>query len=397
MRIRTVAAACSAAATLALLVGCTATATPVSAAPPHPWAPATATESIDPDAAYVAARLADMSTLERAASIVMTRVPSPDPATARAAVAASGVGGVILMGPDTQYSVDASAALTAALVVDPALPPLAAVDQEGGIVARLPDAGPSARALQSQPPAASRVAFADRAALVAAAGIDINFGIVADVTGDRSSFLASRVFGADAASVSERVAAAVAGERGVVLSTLKHFPGHGGAPGDSHAVIPATSMGVDEWRATQAPPFAAGIAAGAELVMTGHLRYTAIDAAPASLSPAWYGILRDEFGFEGVAVTDDLTMLQASGEAAYADPVANGVTALAAGADLLLYVGAVDTAALAARIADAVDSGRIPDARLAEAAQRVLELRRSVADSDAPYVRCVGACAGAAS
>jgi len=392
---RAPAAAAALAVALGLLGGCTTAATPVSAAPPHPWAPAEPPAAVDPDAAYVAARLADMSTLERAASVVMIRVPSPDPATARAAVAASGVGGVILMGGDTQYSVAASAALTSALTVDPGLPPLTAVDQEGGIVARLPDAGPGARQLAGAPVDASRAAFADRARLVASAGIDINFGIVADVTPDPASFLAARILGTDAASAAPRVAAAVAGERGIVLSTLKHFPGHGGAPGDSHALIPATSMSLDTWRATQAPPFEAGVEAGAELVMMGHLRYTAVDAAPASLSPAWYGILRDELGFEGVAVTDDLSMLQASGEAGLADPATNGLVALAAGADLLLYVGPVDTGALAVRIADAVAAGQVPAERLADAARRVLELRRAVAHSDAPYVRCSGLCADA--
>lgn len=394
MRARATVAATVAVA-VAALVGCTA-ASPVSAAPPHPWAPAADADPVDPDAAYVAARLADMSTLERAASVVMIRVPSLDPATARAAVAASGVGGVILMGGDTRYSVEASAALTAALVVDPGLPPLTAVDQEGGIVARLPDDGPSARQLAGEPPEAAREAFAARARLVAAAGIAVNFGIVADVTGDARSFLAPRVFGADAASVAERVAAAVAGEQGTVLSTLKHFPGHGGAPGDSHALIPSTAMGLEVWRATEEPPFRAGIDAGAELVMLGHLRYTAVDDAPASLSSAWYALLRDELGFDGVAVTDDLSMLEASGVPAYADPTANGVAALAAGADLLLFVGPVDPGALAARIADAVAAGEIPAQRLEDAARRVLELRRAIATSDAPYVRCVGACADAA-
>ncbi|MGN6272815.1 MAG: glycoside hydrolase family 3 N-terminal domain-containing protein [Protaetiibacter sp.] len=384
-------------AALALLAGCTAGAPPVSAAPPHPWAPAAEPAAVDADAAYVAARLADMSTLERATSVIMIRVPSPDPQTARAAVAASGVGGVILMGGDTQYSVGASAALTSALTVDAGLPPLTSVDQEGGIVARLPDPGPSARELAASPVDAARAAFAARAELVAAAGIDINFGIVADVTPDPASFLAPRILGTDAASAAPRVAAAVAGERGIVLSTLKHFPGHGGAPGDSHALIPATAMSLADWRATQAPPFEAGIDAGAELVMMGHLRYTAVDGAPASLSASWYGILRDELGFDGVAVTDDLSMLQASGEADLADPTANGVAALAAGADLLLYVGPVDTGALATRIADAVASGELPAQRLADAARRVLELRRSVADSHTPYVRCTGACADALS
>lgn len=379
----------------AALVGCTAGGSS-EPSPDVTWAPAAEPPPVDPDAAYVEARLADMGTRERAASVIMTRVPSTDPGAAREAVAASGIGGVILMGAETQGSADAARALTSALAVDSGLPPLIAVDQEGGIVARLPDAGPSASELGALPPEATRAAFLDRARLVASGGFTVNFGIVADVTGDPASFLAPRVFGGDQATVSARVAEAVAGERGIVLSTLKHFPGHGAAPGDSHRLIPTTGMGAEEWRATEAPPFAAGIAAGAELVMVGHLRYTAVDAAPATLSAAWYGILRDDLGFDGVAVTDDLSMLTASGEPALADPYADGVAALAAGADLLLYVGPIDPAALADRIAAAVGDGTIPATRLEEAARRVLELRRSTAASDAPYVRCRGVCADAA-
>ncbi|RQP11352.1 MAG: glycoside hydrolase family 3 protein [Microbacteriaceae bacterium] len=382
----------------AALLACTQSAAPVSAQPPRAWAPVEQPDPADADTAYVAARLAEMSVRELAASVIMTRVPSTDPATAREAIAASGIGGVILMGGDTKGSVQTSAALAGALAADPGLPPLTAVDQEGGIVARLPDGGPSAAALAGMPPAAAEAAFAERARLVAAGGFTVNFGVVADVTADARSFLAPRVFGGDPSSVAERVAAAVAGERDVVLSTLKHFPGHGAAPGDSHALIPTAGMGLDEWRAGHAPPFEAGIAAGAELVMMGHLRFPAVDPAPATLAPEWYRVLREELGFDGVAVTDDLWMLTASGEPAYEDPYADGVAALAAGADLLLYVGPIDTAALVDRIDRAVIvDGTIPLMRLEEAARRVLELRRSVATSDAPYVRCTGACLDALS
>ncbi|QEO09782.1 glycoside hydrolase family 3 N-terminal domain-containing protein [Protaetiibacter larvae] len=379
-------------AALALCACAGPAAAPVSTAPPRAWEQPAEPEPVDPDAAYVTARLAELSVVEQAAGVIMIRVPGTDAGGIKARLAETGVGGLILMGDNTAGSIEATAALTSGLAIDPGLPVLIAVDQEGGTVARLPDAGPSARALAGQAPEAARAAFAARAGIVAAAGIDVNFGIVADVTGDRRSFLAPRVFGADAASVSARVGEAVAGERGIALSTLKHFPGHGGAPGDSHAVIPQTAMSLEEWRASQAPPFAAGIAAGAELVMTGHLRYTAVDPAPASLSPAWYRILREELGFTGVAVTDDLSMLQASGEPGLADPYANGIAALAAGADLLLYVGPVDPAELSRRIAAAVADGTLPAARLAEAAERVLTLRRAVAPSDAPYVRCGELC-----
>ena len=96
-------------------------------------------------------------------------------------------------------------------------------------------------------------------------------------------------------------------------------------------------------------------------------------------------------------VTDSMSMLQESGDPALTDPYVNGVAALAAGADLLLYAGPVDPAVLSQRIAAAVDDGTIPAARLADAARRVLELRRSVATSHEPYVRCHEGCAAALS
>ena len=64
------------------------------------------------------------------------------------------------------------------------------------------------------------------------------------------------------------------------MSTLKHFPGHGAAPGDSHSGIPSTGMSKEEWAATDGVPFQAGIDAGAPLLMFGHLAYTAVDPGP---------------------------------------------------------------------------------------------------------------------
>jgi len=142
---------------------------------------------------------------------------------------------------------------------------------------------------------------------------------------------------------------------------------------------------IDEWRAGPAIPFGAGIEAGAELVMTGHLAYPAVDAAPASLSAEWHRILREELGFAGVIVTDDMLMLQHNGLPEYADPGENAVRAIAAGSDLLLYVLPADPSefgisvdGLAASIVAAVQSGRIDKGRLDEAVERVLTLRRSL-------------------
>lgn len=331
-----------------------------------------------------------MSTAEQAASVVMGHIPTTDP-TALASYMQQGFGGFILMGANVPEGGDV-AAVTDALVTDADPSPLLAIDQEGGIVSRLgADIYPASTSLKTQPVAATSAAFAARAALVARSEIDVNFGTVADVPADPASFIFGRALGADPQSAAERVAAATAAQEPVVASTLKHFPGHGAAPGDSHHAIPSTTETLDEWRATDAVPFVVGVDAGASLLMFGHLAYTAVDAAPASLSPAWHEIARDELGFDGVIVTDDLGMLSSSGVPAYADPVANAVTALEAGSDLLLMIAGStpDTAGqIAAGITAAVEAGTVPEERLVDAATRVMTLRMQHAAATAEWTLC---------
>jgi beta-N-acetylhexosaminidase len=358
---------------------------------PTPSAPAASDTSTptpaDPVAAWVDERMSQLTIEQKAAALLMLHAPGTDPAPLRAYVD-EGVSGLILMGDNVPGSPPELAAITASLHADPEAPVLIGIDQEGGEVQRLPwDGAASAQDLRGVPAVATRDAFALRAATLADAGVSVNFGIVADVTPDPESFIAGRVLGTDPAGSAERVAAAVSGERGVVLSTLKHFPGHGAAPGDSHSSVPTAPLTIDEWRAGPAIPFDAGIDAGAELVMTGHLAYPAVDPAPASLSPEWHRILRDELGFDGVVVSDDMLMLQHNGLAEYADPGDNAVRAVAAGCDLLLYVLPADPSefgisvdSLAASIVAAVQSGRIDEQRLDEAVERVLTLRRSLVE-----------------
>lgn len=339
-----------------------------------------------------AARVALLSTGEKAASVVMGHIPMTDAGALRVYMESTGIGGFILMGANIPGTEVELRALTAALTIDPSIPPLIAIDQEGGDVSRLPwDRFLSARELKDLPPEVTQDAFAGRAALVARAGIGVNFGIVADETADGSMFIYRRALGTSPESAAEHVAAAVAGESGSALSTLKHFPGHGAAPGDSHIGIPSTGMSKAEWLAADGVPFAAGIDAGAPLLMYGHLAYTAVDAAPASLSAEWHRIARDELGFEGLAITDDLGMLQASGDPAYADPVANAVGALAAGNDVVLAVMFTQPDS-ASRIIDgivaAVESGALPEARLDDAAGRALRLRLDLAAEGRGLVPC---------
>jgi len=372
----------------AVLVGITACSPTVPAAPsstPTQTASAAA-PTRDSIEAWVDERMSQLTLEQKAASLLMLHAPGTDPAPLRAYVDA-GVSGLLLMGDNVPGTPRELAALTTSVQSDPEAPVLIGIDEEGGEVQRLPwDTAASAETLRGASAPAARDAFATRAATLADVGVSVNFGVVADVTPDPASFIFGRVLGTDPAGAAERVAAAVSGERGVVLSTLKHFPGHGAVPGDSHSSVPAAPLTLDEWREGPAVPFSAGIAAGADLVMTGHLVYPAVDAAPASLSPTWHRILRDELGFDGVIVTDDMLMLQHNDLPEFADPGENAVRAVAAGSDLLLYVLPADPSefgisvkGLVASIVGAVESGRISEQRIDDAVERVLTMRRSLA------------------
>lgn len=369
----------------------------VSAAPAASAAPSTAAPAAVADdapggvSAHASELVADMTVAEQAASIVMGHIGGTDAAALRSYME-SGLGGFILMGANIPATDTELRNLTTALTVDSALPPLIAVDQEGGIVSRLNgDDYAASRTLKGQPAEDTSAAFAARGSLAARAGVTVNFGTVADFTSDSGSFIYGRALGTDAPGSAERVSAATTAQEQFLGSTLKHFPGHGAAPGDSHQAIPSSPMSLEEWRTTEAVPFQAGIDAGASLLMFGHLAYTAVDAAPASLSATWHRIVREELGFEGVTVTDDLGMLLSSGDPAYADPVANGVAAVAAGNDLVLMIAGSDAGTagrMAAGITAAVESGSLPAERLVEAATRVMTLRLQLSAATAQWAVC---------
>ncbi|MEN2741831.1 glycoside hydrolase family 3 N-terminal domain-containing protein [Microbacterium sp. X-17] len=351
-------------------------------ATPSPSARATSAPA--PIQGYADERLRNMTLRQKVASLFMLHASGTDPAALRGFVDRYSLGGVILMPDNIPATPQALTAETAATrASDPGLPPLVGIDEEGGDVTRLPwDGQPGAETLRTLPPAATQQAFAQRAALLKQAGVNLNFGTVADVTADPHSFIADRILGTDPASAAARVAASVTGERGTVLSTLKHFPGHGETDADSHHAVPTAAVDHARWAAQDAPTFRAGIAAGAEVVMFGHLAYSGVDAAPASLSPAWHRILSDELGFHGVSITDDLRMLQDTGLPQYQDAGANAVAAIAAGNTMVLMIqGAEDPDALIGAVVAAVQSGRIPVAQVDADAQALLVLRRSIAAS----------------
>jgi beta-N-acetylhexosaminidase len=209
-------------------------------------------------------------------------------------------------------------------------------------------------------------------------GVGLNLAPVADVrTNARDAVIGDRSFGSNSAVVAPLVAAAVDGlHAGGVGATLKHFPGLGGAAGDPHNAIPTDPTSEADWLRVQAPGFQAGIAAGADAVMTTAVYVPGLGggAMPAMFSAPVVGRLRSQLGFGGVIVTDSLSM---GGIGARWPLPEAAVMALAAGNDMLLLSnGDLGYEAQAiATVRAAVLSGRLDRAKLHESAMRVNALR----------------------
>jgi beta-N-acetylhexosaminidase len=277
------------------------------------------------------------------------------------------------------------------------VPLLIGTDQEFGLVTRVQQgvtALPSAMAFgAARDPALTESAWRAAGTELAALGVNLNFAPVADVLSGRpGGVIGSRSYGSDPAVTAGQVTGAVRGLQGAgVAATLKHFPGHGHTTTDSHAALPVLAQGRAELDRADLPPFVAGIRAGAWLVMSGHLDVRALDpGVPASFSrKVLVDLLRGRLKFDGVVVSDALNMAPAKrwkpGEAA--------VRALLAGNDVLLMPP--DVAAAHAGLTAALRDGRLPRARLVEAATRVLTLKFRLAGFAAPPMSAVATAAHA--
>lgn len=207
-------------------------------------------------------------------------------------------------------------------------------------------------------------------------GFNTDLAPVADVwSNPQNKVIGDRAYSDDFAQAATLVASAVEGfHAGGVACTLKHFPGHGDTAADSHTGAAYVTKTLDELRSGELLSFQAGIDAGADMVMIGHLTVTDIEEVPALFS---YRIvtqlLREEMGFEGVVITDSLQMkavteFYGSGQAA--------VLAVQAGVDILLCPANLEEAANA--LIEAVETGVIPEERLNESVLRILRMKEEM-------------------
>ena len=286
----------------------------------------------------------------------------------------------------------------------PDLPFLVALDQEGGQLVGLgaaatPFAGAMALGATGDPDLAERVGAAIGREL-RAAGANLNYAPVCDLaTTPDNPALGVRSFGDDPEPVARLVAATVRGLAAAgVASTLKHFPGMGDIALDTHHGAVAVAADAGTMRSRELVPFRSGIAAGASLVMTGHAAVPALSGAelPSTLSPAIVtALLRDELGFEGIAISDAFNM-----QALAQDPAgraAAATAALRAGLDLLLLASEAEpNAALDDALVREASSGGIPVGPMRASLARVAELRRRLAAGPAggePNLSVVGCAA----
>lgn len=257
------------------------------------------------------------------------------------------------------------------------LPALLSIDQEGGVVQRLSvgvEAVPSAAHVGSTGDLGyARQVAVDNGESLASLGVTMVLAPVADVDPDGTSALGSRTYAADPEKVADMVVATVEGYLAAgIIPVVKHFPGLGSVDGDSHLKLPVQERTPAELEDADLSPFEAAVRAGAPVVMTGHVAVQAVDPdVPASLSQeVVQGLLRDDLGFEGVAVTDSHGMGPVYEPYGSAE---GAVLALLAGNDLVLNSPEPRQALEAVR--EAVLDGQLPEERLAEAATRVLALR----------------------
>jgi beta-N-acetylhexosaminidase len=248
------------------------------------------------------------------------------------------------------------------------------VDQEGGRVARLRapfTVWPPMATLGRSGDAALAARFAAAlAAELRAVGITLDYAPVLDIhTNPKNPVIGDRALGEEAEVVARMgVAIVKALQEGGVAACGKHFPGHGDTAVDSHLELPLIEHPPDRIRRVECVPFRAAIAADVAFIMTAHVLVPSLDEErPATLSPrVVQRLLREELGFQGVILSDDLEMKALAHEHSVPDAA---VQALAAGCDgLLVCSGDIDVqAATLEALVHAVEDGRIAYARLDDA------------------------------
>lgn len=353
-----------------------------TAAPPSPAPEPEPEPEPDPKQAAVETLLEGMSVEEKVGQMFFVRCPSIGAAEK---ISQYHLGGYLLFSRDFQDK-DAQQVtdMIAAYQAEAFVPLLVGADEEGGTVVRLsrnkqlfPEKFKSPQALYASGGLdAVRDDALDKSMGLLRYGVNVNFAPVADVSTDPSDFIYDRSFGQDAAATAEYVHTVVSSVNEQEYRTakkslklglvLKHFPGYGNNA-DTHTGVAIDERPYEQFEQSDFLPFRSGIETGVGAVLVSHNIINCMDPDfPASLSAKVHRVLRDELGFTGVVLTDDLAM---DAVEAYAEDGSVAVLAVLAGNDMIVTT---DFETQIPLVVDAVQTGLVSETMLDEAVTRVL-------------------------
>ena len=319
--------------------------------------------------------LDNMTIPEKVGQMFMVRVPKEN---ADKRVSEYHLGGYIMFGRDFDNKTKEEVINNIASWQEASdIPMLIGVDEEGGTVNRIS----TNTEFRSEPFKSSQELYKDggfdliyedtieKSNFLKELGINVNFAPVVDVSTNPDDYIYKRSFGKNANLTSEYASTVVtAMKEANIASVLKHFPGYGNNT-DTHTGIAIDNRTLETFKESDFLPFEAGIKAGANIVLVSHNIVTNIDPDnPASLSTRVHEILRNDLGFAGVIITDDLYMDAISKN--YDSSVA--VLAILAGNDLICTT---DFESQIPEVISAVEDGTISIDRINESVRRILELK----------------------
>ena len=378
-------AAMLAALTLLSLAACgsapqTTEPSPAPAPPPTAYEPSPAPLP-EPPVDPLEKLLGSMTLEEKVGQLFFVRCPAE---SAAEDVQTYHLGGYILFGRDTKDKTANELIQAIQSYQDNAsIPLLIGVDEEGGTVVRV-SSNPCLRSSKFQSPqklfasgGMERITADTREkdVLLKALGFNVNLAPVADVSSSPNDFIYPRAFGQDAAATADYVSAVTAQMAADGMgSVLKHFPGYGDNA-DTHTGIAVDERPYEDFVNSDFLPFSAGFQSGGAMtaVLVSHNIVECMDGElPASLSPNVHRVLREELGFDGVVMTDDLAMEAVS---AYAGDGAVAVMALEAGNDLVLTT---DYRTQIPKVIGAVENGTLSEEAINTACRRVLRWKQAL-------------------
>lgn len=323
--------------------------------------------------------ISEMSVEEKVGQMFFVRYPDVD---ASVQVSEYNLGGYILFGRDFDGKTREEVIENINICQQNAkIPLLIGVDEEGGTVVRVS----SNENLREAPFLSPRDTFEnggwagieddaeEKADLLLSLGINVNLAPICDVTSDSTAFMYDRSFSGNVDEVNEFVKKVVEISRNKKLGTvLKHFPGYGNNE-DTHTGIAYDNRDISDFRETDFKPFMAGIESGADCVLISHNIVNCIDSEyPASLSEEVNNLLRNELGFDGVIMTDDLSMGAITD---YTGTENAAVLAIKSGNNLLCCS---DVEEQYPAVFSAVQSGEISAKQIDDSVKRILKWKQKL-------------------